>query len=195
MAEPVSTSNTANGDDPVCSRCHATSSLMWHRGEEGEVVCLGCHSAEKSSKSSTMSETSSQNGHSASNQGSTPPRRNTRLRDKGGRTKQSKGGEKQRVSSLPGSGSRAQQMKSRRTILKQRPVRAAKSQPTIVTSDSVIHKVGYGKELLISDPQHFGDINTILMGSHQKCEQLTCINGSSASHRNLIPRPFVATWV
>ena len=163
-------------------------------------MCLGCHSAEKSSKSSTVSETSSQNGHSASNQGSTPPRRNTRLRDKGSRTKQSKGGEKQRVSSLPGSGSRAQQMKSRRTILKQRPVRAAKSQPTIVTSDSVIHKVGYGKELLISCPQHFGDINamclvTILRGSQQKCERLTCIYGSSASHHSLIPRPFVVAWV
>jgi len=112
---------------------------MWHRGEEGVVVCLGCHSAEKGSKSSTVSETSSQNGHSTNNHGSTL-RRNTRLREKGGKAKQNKGGERQCAPTFKGGSSRSHQTKSRRTVLKQKPMRAAKSQPTIVTSDSMIHK-------------------------------------------------------
>ena len=140
MADQVPTCNSA-GDDPVCSRCQATSSLMWHRGEEGAIVCLGCHSAEKGSKSSTVSETSSQNGHSTSCHGSTL-RRNTRLREKSGKVKQSKGNERQRAPTFQGGSSRAHQTKSRRTVLKQKPLKAAKSQPTIVTSDSMIHKVG-----------------------------------------------------
>lgn len=140
MTDQTPTPSSA-GDEPVCSRCQATSSLMWHRGEEGAVVCLGCHSAEKGSKSSTVSETSSQNGHSTNNHGSTL-RRNTRLREKGGKAKQNKGGERQCAPTFKGGSSRSHQTKSRRTVLKQKPMRAAKSQPTIVTSDSMIHKVG-----------------------------------------------------
>ena len=88
--------------DPVCVRCKATSSLMWHKGEDGAVLCLECHSnAEKASGSSSKanSETSSQNGHHPSgsngqgNGGNATPTtsshgRKTRLRERTSKAKQ-----------------------------------------------------------------------------------------------------------
>ena len=43
-------------DESVCARCKVTSSLMWEKNKEGEVLCLECHSSTRhESPSSTVS--------------------------------------------------------------------------------------------------------------------------------------------
>ena len=37
-----------SSEDPVCSRCGANSSLIWQRDQKGAIICLNCHSMEKS---------------------------------------------------------------------------------------------------------------------------------------------------
>lgn len=148
-------------EGPVCVRCKATSSLMWHKADEGTVLCLECHgNADKSSGGSKtnlpqqISAQNSQNGHknhdngqqngqSTSGSGTNGQNRRTRLREKNSKGKQGKSGEKQR-----GNNSHAQwvtsrgQQKGRRTTFKQqKPMKAPKSEATVVTSDSIIHKV------------------------------------------------------
>ena len=39
--------------DPVCTRCKTTSSLIWQRDQKGAVICLECHSTEKSASKTT----------------------------------------------------------------------------------------------------------------------------------------------
>lgn len=38
----------SSNSDPVCTRCKATSSFIWQRDQKGAVICLECHSTEKS---------------------------------------------------------------------------------------------------------------------------------------------------
>ena len=44
--------------DPVCVRCGVTSSLMWHRDQEGAVICLDCHRTQKAAQSALTSSES-----------------------------------------------------------------------------------------------------------------------------------------
>lgn len=32
-------------EEPICARCKVTSSLMWEKNKDGEVLCLECHSS------------------------------------------------------------------------------------------------------------------------------------------------------
>ena len=41
-------------DEPVCARCKVTSSLMWEKNKEGEVLCLECHSSTRHEPSSSV---------------------------------------------------------------------------------------------------------------------------------------------
>lgn len=177
-------------DSPVCSECKATSSLMWHKNEDGSILCLECRSNENAaseghtpatkkdakensngSHSSEACETVPQNGGAsgvaANNNGSNNQGRRTRLRERAVRGKQTtrgsdartKGGgggnapqPAQGTSSVSSSGNgggktqsqqhRATNSGSRRRQLKQaKPQRAPRPRTTIITSDSVLHKV------------------------------------------------------
>ena len=145
---------------PVCSRCEANSSLMWSRSEDGSILCLGCHRAEKNAAKSTSSSesrtaTPSRESASPGNAAGTQSRR-TRMKERTAKARQAKGGgtaaaDKSRSGAngqpggqTSGSGGRGNhQTKGRRTLAKERksPVKAQKSQTTIVTSDAVFHKV------------------------------------------------------
>ena len=93
----------ADTEGPVCTNCKVTSSLMWQRSKNGAILCLECHNAEKTTKSSASSETSS---HSSSYtervpHSNSPPRiaspnvttrRATRSRERNTRAKQNQSG-------------------------------------------------------------------------------------------------------
>ncbi len=174
-------------DSPVCSQCQATSSLMWHKKKDGSILCLECHSNETTafdSQTPSTSKTDTESTENPSGQNSTepcegPPQngasvptgnnsgsnshgRRTRLRERGGKGKQSsRGPEKPKIGGGGGGsasqgtgganngGSKSQQQQpkatssgSRRKQSKQaRPQKAPKPQTTVVTSDSVLHKV------------------------------------------------------
>ena len=56
-------------DEPVCARCKVTSSLMWEKNKEGEVLCLECHSSTRhESPSSTVSTRAEPPSTSTSNE-------------------------------------------------------------------------------------------------------------------------------
>lgn len=144
----------------MCSRCEATSSLMWSRSEDGSILCLGCHRAEKNAAKSTSSSesrtaTPSRESTSPANAAGTPSRR-TRMKERTAKARQAKGGstaaaDKSRsgTNGQPGgqtcgSGGRGNhQTKGRRTLAKEQklPAKAPKSRTTIVTSDAVFHEV------------------------------------------------------
>lgn len=47
-------------DEPICARCKVTSSLMWEKNKEGEVLCLECNSSTRQELASTASSRSEQ---------------------------------------------------------------------------------------------------------------------------------------
>ncbi len=173
-------------DAPVCSQCQATSSLMWHKNEDGSILCLECRSNEKaateshpvppatnktcpdkdgkensgSSNSSESSETSGQNGANGTVTGNTNASnshgRRTRLRERAARGKQagkaaettkSRGTASQPSGTGSNGGGKTSQQKAassgggRRQLKQARPQRAPKPRTSIITSDSVVHKV------------------------------------------------------
>lgn len=47
-------------DEPICARCKVTSSLMWEKNKEGEVLCLECNSSTRQELASTAGTRSEQ---------------------------------------------------------------------------------------------------------------------------------------
>ena len=43
--------------EPVCTRCQATSSVLWQRDQQGAIICLDCHTAEKTKSDAALRET------------------------------------------------------------------------------------------------------------------------------------------
>ena len=124
--------------DIVCVKCKAVSSVVWHRGEGGSVLCHGCQSSEVEK---CNSETSSQlSGHAyGQSSGGSKPKPN---KEKATKAKQGKGSSKNGGGTQQGSG-RAQQ-KGRRALIKQKPVRASRDENSacsVITSDSITYKV------------------------------------------------------
>lgn len=86
--------------NPVCSKCKATSSLMWHKSPNGSIICLDCQTAEKKANSSSpqstrsasvLSDTTSQCHIDKTSQSQSPgptTRRSTRSRERANRAKQ-----------------------------------------------------------------------------------------------------------
>ena len=166
-------------DDPVCSRCKTTSSLMWHKNKEGEILCLACNSEPKASPSTiserqqqqpqqqaTATPTSGPGNHTATAAPSTNtgPGRRTRLRNAKGRygkaAERAKGpspSQHHHQDAHTGSSSGvASQRKGggatttgRRSLLKGRPTKAPRFAPSIVTSDRILHKVSHHLNSLI----------------------------------------------
>lgn len=120
--------------DPVCAKCKAVTSVLWHKGEEGTVVCHSCRSPDIEK---CNSETSSQlSGHCQGTSGS-----KVKPKEKATKAKQGKGSSKNGGGSQQGAG-RFQQ-KGRRTLVKQKPVRSSKDENSacnVVTSDSITYK-------------------------------------------------------
>lgn len=84
--------------NPVCTKCKATSSLMWHKTPSGSIICLDCQTAEKKANSSSpqstrsasvLSDTSSHTDKNSQSQSPGPTtRRSTRSRERANRAKQ-----------------------------------------------------------------------------------------------------------
>lgn len=147
----------------MCSRCEATSSLMWSRSEDGSILCLGCHRAEKNAaKSASASSSSDSRTATPSRESASPGRgstagtqsRRTRMKERTAKARQAKGGGAAAADKSRGGGANGQpggqtggrgnhQAKGRRTLAKEQklPEKAQKLQTTIVTSDAVFHKV------------------------------------------------------
>ena len=124
--------------DPIgCVKCKAVSSIVWHRGEDGGVVC---HSCQPSDAEKCNSETSSQlSGHCQGTGGGNKGK----PKEKASKAKQGKGSNKNGGGMQQQGSARAQQ-KGRRTLVKQKPVRASKDENStcsVVTSDSITYKV------------------------------------------------------
>lgn len=123
--------------DPVCVKCKAVSSVLWHRGEDGSVVCHNClpPDIEKCNSETSSSQLS---GHCQGIGGSTFK---AKPKEKATKVKQGKGTSKNGGGTQQSAG-RSQQ-KGRRTLVKQKPVRAPKDENSacsVVTSDSITYK-------------------------------------------------------
>ena len=169
----------------VCARCKVTSSLMWEKNKEGEILCLECHSNSRQEPASVVSRSerptsSHSNGEPVvTTESSEPPStsagftgRRTRLRNAKGRYGKAPAIEKatknsatppSSASPAPMGGSQSpappsssqQQTESntssqkkgntssgRRSLIKvTKPTKAPTFDATIVTSDTVLHKV------------------------------------------------------
>ena len=163
------------GEEPVCSRCKASNSLMWQKNKEGEVLCLQCYSEATSQEeqnastsgpgpvrastaaagSSNASSSNGGAGSSATNGSAGSTGRRTRLRNAKGRLMKAAATEKQKTSASSPSvaqvavggghvGNAAKKgggVSGRRSLVKGKPAKATKPPATIVTSDTILHKV------------------------------------------------------
>lgn len=134
--------------DPVCVKCKAVSSVLWHRGEDGSVVCHNClpPDIEKCNSETSSSQLS---GHCQGIGGSTFK---AKPKEKATKVKQGKGTSKNGGGTQQSAG-RSQQ-KGRRTLVKQKPVRAPKDENSacsVVTSDSITYKVHFVAVITIMD--------------------------------------------
>ena len=145
-------------DGPVCARCKVTSSLMWEKNKEGEVLCLECYSnsiQEPANSRGAADQPSLSNRETAADSGFTG--RRTRLRNAKGRY--GKAPEKTKIhaassasaSPTPTNGNPPQPSSThrkgggstgRRSLAKLvAPNKAPSVAASIITSDSILHKV------------------------------------------------------
>lgn len=166
--------SAAMADEPICARCKVTSSLMWEKSKEGEVLCLECNSSTRQELASTASTRSEQptvpsndTVATASPTASSAPTteaplsvvtRRTRLRNAKGRYGKAPDKTKVHTPSSPATSANSlggnspantSQRKGggtstsgRRSLLKGKPNRAPVFSANVVTSDSILHKVG-----------------------------------------------------
>ena len=151
-------------DEPVCAGCKATSSLMWEKNKEGEVLCLECHSNTRQDSANTSSSNPEQPvapgnettaaGAQTETQQATVAVRRTRLRNAKGRygktlektTKAANSHTSAASSALGGNSTAAYHRKGgvapgRRSLLKGKPNKTPTFAATVVTSDTILHKV------------------------------------------------------
>ena len=148
-------------DEPVCAGCKATSSLMWEKNKEGEVLCLECHSNTRQDSANTSSSNPEQPvnettaaGAQTETQQPTVAVRRTRLRNAKGRygktlektTKAANSQTSATSSALGGNSTAAHHRKGgvapgRRSLLKGKPNKTPTFAATVVTSDTILHKV------------------------------------------------------
>ena len=148
-------------DEPVCAGCKATSSLMWEKNKEGEVLCLECHSNTRQDSANTSSSNPEQPvapGNETTAAGAQTETqhavRRTRLRNAKGRygktlektTKAANSHTSAASSALGGNSTAAHHRKGgvapgRRSLLKGKPNKTPTFAATVVTSDTILHKV------------------------------------------------------
>ena len=129
---------------------------MWQKNKDGDVLCLDCHSDVKQEHANKTGSSPERPAAATTSNGSGAPAstgRRTRLRNAKGRP--SKAAEKQKSANSHGnSPSQAAQggnaggaqrkgggASGRRSLTKGKPVKAPKPAATIVTSDTILHKV------------------------------------------------------
>lgn len=153
-------------DGPVCARCKVTSSLMWEKNKEGEVLCLECHSnsiQDPAAAATSTDQPAPSNREEALSAGFTG--RRTRLRNAKGRYGKMHDKTKNNGSHTPASSTSPAPVPTstnlsppvtsanvprkggvangRRSLLKVgKPTKAPTLVANVVTSDIILHKVG-----------------------------------------------------
>ncbi|XP_014775127.1 GATA zinc finger domain-containing protein 1 [Octopus bimaculoides] len=119
------------GMKPVCSSCKSTSSTMWRKGSQGEILCNSCgvKSCNKDNPDGATGSTTNSTKNSTSHSSSAGPvlRKSSRIRPT-----------KNRIQTT--SKSLGTKGKSRRNIFKKtHPIKAPTAVSTIVSGDSVFY--------------------------------------------------------
>ncbi|XP_077346926.1 GATA zinc finger domain-containing protein 1 [Lithobates pipiens] len=132
------------GLKPTCSMCKTTSSSMWKKGNQGEILCNSCTG--KGSGGGSTGASSSSTAHSGTSFASA----STSQQNNGGSTKQTKQEIHRRSARLRNTKYKSAPAvekkvstkgKGRRHIFKlKNPIKAPEAVSTIVTSESLFHK-------------------------------------------------------
>ncbi|KAL8605807.1 hypothetical protein ACOMHN_066527 [Nucella lapillus] len=133
------------GMKPVCSSCRVTTSTIWRKGAQGEILCNSCglkqvsNGGKDASANGNTTNTKSENGSGGGNgnQGNSSQGGGPVLR-KSARIKPGKSRVQAATKALATKG------KSRRIIFKKsQPIKAPRSVATVVTGNSIFHDGQY----------------------------------------------------